>query len=279
MSTPKSAAASEESYQNAKSSLVSSLVELSTAATQTATAALNFYKYAGTNGADAATASASLKTLSETVLAAANAASMTLANGSAPEPKRTIAKPQKKKEAAPAAAPASAPAPAPAPASVSAPSSASSDVTADTTMSDVLSTTDPALLKQGLEKPKKKRAEKDPNAPKKPVTSYLRFNLAERQRLKKERGESGQPTLQATELNQIIADRWATLDDVAKLELQRAYEADYEVYKKNVEDYKTKKLTELASLHPSRLHPSQLRKNQLHLSQLHKNQHPLNQRL
>lgn len=90
-------------------------------------------------------------------------------------------------------------------------------------------------------KPKKKRAPKDPNAPKKPLTSYLRFNLSVREEMKKERFENGQPCHPAIELNQIIADRWAKLKDSEKEKLQKAWEADYVDYKKAMEKYNAAK--------------------------------------
>lgn len=90
-------------------------------------------------------------------------------------------------------------------------------------------------------KPKKKRAPKDPNAPKKPLTSYLRFNLSVREEMKKERFENGQPCHPAIELNQIIADRWSKLKDSEKEKLQKAWEADYEEYKKAMEKYNASK--------------------------------------
>lgn len=90
-------------------------------------------------------------------------------------------------------------------------------------------------------KPKKKRAPKDPNAPKKPLTSYLRFNLSVREEMKKERFENGQPCHPAIELNQIIADRWAKVKDSEKEKLQKAWEAEYEDYKKALEKYNASK--------------------------------------
>lgn len=233
---------SAEEYQTAQTALVSSLCELSSAATQTATAALNFYKFSGSDNADAKAISASLKTLSEAVLAASKNGFSSVSNG------RAIAKPVKRKQtAAQAAAAQAATTAAPViPERIAGPVSSESSESAPSTADlDVLATTDPALLKASApEKTRKKRAEKDPNAPKKPVTLYLRFNLAVREQLSKERKESGQPTLQATELNRIISERWATLPADAKLELQKAYEADYEVYKKDVEAYKLKKLAQ-----------------------------------
>ena len=246
--------AAADDFQNAKNALVSSLCELSTAATQTATAALNFYKFADAHGAEAQSAGSSLKKLGDTVLAAAKSATTTLSNGTTAEAKKTPAKQVKKKDitappATPVEKPVEKPAPVPAPAPKAAAESAPE--LASKLDEDVLAKTDPALKPavEKVEKVRKKRTEKDPNAPKKPVTLYLRFNLAVREELRRQRNESGQPTLQATELNQIIAERWATLGEPEKLKLQKAYESEYEVYKKAFDEYKTKKQAE--SIAPS----------------------------
>ncbi|KAM9894213.1 hypothetical protein OXX79_008858 [Metschnikowia pulcherrima] len=244
--------AAADDFQNAKNALVSSLCELSTAATQTATAALNFYKFADAHGAEAQSAGSSLKKLGDTVLAAAKSATTTLSNGTTAEAKKTPAKQVKKKDtAAPPATPVEKPAPVPAPAPAPKAAAESAPESASKSDDDVLAKTDPALKPavEKVEKVRKKRAEKDPNAPKKPVTSYLRFNLAVREELRRQRNENGQPTLQATELNQIIAERWATLGEPEKSKLQKAYESEYEVYKKAFDEYKTKKQAE--SIAPS----------------------------
>lgn len=87
---------------------------------------------------------------------------------------------------------------------------------------------------------RKKRARKDPLAPKKPLTTYLRYNLQVRDEIKKERSDADQPPIPAIELNKIIAERWGSLGESEKTKLQSAYDADFEVYKKELESYKAK---------------------------------------
>lgn len=174
------------SLQQAKNALVASLFELSNAATEAATATVNFYKAAGIDGADVA--GASLSTLGDALTGAVQAAADGL-----PENGVHDKEPPKEEKT------------------------------------------------DKLEKPKKKRAEKDPNAPKKPLTSYLRFNISVRDEERKKRFENGLPTYPATELNQIIADRWAKLSAPEKEKLQKAYEGEYETYKKALEAYNAKK--------------------------------------
>lgn len=89
-------------------------------------------------------------------------------------------------------------------------------------------------------KTRKKRARKDPLAPKKPLTTYLRYNLQVRDEIKKERSDAEQPPIPAIELNKIIAERWGSLGESEKNKLQSAYDADFEVYKKELESYKAK---------------------------------------
>lgn len=196
------------SLQQAKNALVSSLFELSNAATEAATATVNFYKAAGIDGDASA-----LTHLSESITGAAHSAldAVVDANGDAkkkPRAKKTT----KKTDEGDAER-------------VETPEENGDEEPAKTQKSEK------------AEKPKRKRAEKDPNAPKKPLTSYLRFNLSVREKMRKERLENGQPTYPATELNQIIADRWANLGEEGKGELQKAYESEFEVYKKALEQY------------------------------------------
>lgn len=223
------------SLQLAKNALVTSLFELSNAATEAATATVNFYKAAGIDGADAA--AEPLSTLGDSISGAVQTVieSVPEANGDAPKKKAPRAKkapkakePEKKDEEKPVEKPAEKPAEEP--------------------------VADEAEAKTGKpdkpEKPKRKRAEKDPNAPKKPLTSYLRFNLSVREQMRKERFENGQPTYPATELNQIISDRWANLSEDDKANLQKAYEGEFEVYKKALEQYNKEK-TEASKTQPA----------------------------
>lgn len=245
--------------QQAKNALVASLFELSNAATEAATATVNFYKAAGFDGSESA--SGSLKNLSASIADAALLATKTIANGTA-EPKKVV----RKKKAVPEtdAAPTE-PAAAPkakatkAAAKTAAPTEAEPEKPAESETAAPEPVADPATVQlpsqaaapEKAEKVEKEKAvrkrrvtEKDPNAPKKPLTSYLRFNVAVRDDLRKQRIENGQPTFQATELNQIIAVKWANLSEEEKLNLQKEYETEFEQYKILAEEYRLKKLAE-----------------------------------
>ena len=55
-------------------------------------------------------------------------------------------------------------------------------------------------------KTKKKRQKKDPNAPKKAMTSYLAYSNEQRPLIKQE-----QPSLSMTEISKVIGQRWKAL--------------------------------------------------------------------
>lgn len=241
--------------QQAKNALVASLFELSNAATSAATATVDFYKQAGLDGAEQA--GSQLKDLSASIAGAADSVATTvttLSNGnSAATPRKRAPRKKVEIDTSKAEEPKVAEEPptpsqpkakaTPAKSKAKEPVAVASDskITETIEVPDEKEKDDKTERAERAEKPKKKRAEKDPNAPKKPLTSYLRFNLQIRDSLRKERAESGQPTFQATELNQIIADKWANLTSEDKARLQLEYETDFEAYKKNLEKYKLQK--------------------------------------
>lgn len=225
------------SLEQAKNALVASFFELSNAAKDAATATVNFYKAAGVDASDSAS---SLAALSASITGATQAALADLpldvkANGFV-EPKKVEKKLRKRpapKDEAPVEKQET----------ESAESGSSSPNTAETAPS---SAAEPAQAEkpEKAEKPKKRKIERDPNAPKKPLTTYLRFNLSIRDQMKRERIENGLPTYPATELNQIIAERWANLSGPDKEALQKAYESEFEDYKKALETYNATKTAE-----------------------------------
>ena len=259
------------SRQQAKNALVASLFELSSAATNAATATVDFYKQFGLEGSD--NAGSLLSELSASIAGAADkvASTLTAANGAATPQKRGLKKKvdfqkangsdESKSDPETNAAKLATSAQATKAASRS--KSKTGDEATDEKSGDEKNMESPAASQEvpeleetpikgskpgKVEKPKKKRAEKDPNAPKKPLTSYLRFNLQIRDSLRKARAENGQPTFQATELNQIIADKWANLTNEDKARLQQEYDFEYEVYKKALEEYKLQKQLDSAAV-------------------------------
>lgn len=247
------------SLEQAKNALVASFFELSNAAKDAATATVNFYKAAGINSPETA---ASLAALSESITGATHAALAQLpteikANGNAEKP---VSRKRKRKddassvsEAAEADGKVEAGKSAPAqPEKAIAPVLLSQSSLAPSQGLPVTSApaatepekTEKAEKAEKPEKPKKRKIERDPNAPKKPLTTYLRFNLSIRDKMKRERIENGLPTYPATELNQIIAERWANLSTEERESLQKAYESEFEDYKRALESYNAVKTAE-----------------------------------
>lgn len=214
--------------QQAKNALVASLFELSNAATSAATATVEFYKQAGLDGAE--TAGSELNDLSSSIASAADSVATKfngVSNGTATPRKRA---PKRKADANETP-------------SKGAPDAEGHDDTATTSAEIVVDDAEVPEEKEKAKPEKKKRkVEKDPNAPKKPLTSYLRFNLQIRDSLRKERVANGDQTLPAVELNQIIAEKWSNLTNEEKTSLQQEYDKEFEAYKKALEKYKLEKL-------------------------------------
>lgn len=217
------------SLQQAKNALVASLFELSNASTKAAAATVEFYRQAGLDGAE--DAGSELNGLSASISGAADSVATKLnglTNG-VTTPRKKIAKRKVDADETP---------------SKHVPTSDDATITA----SEELNGAEAATEKEKAKPEKKKRkVEKDPNAPKKPLTSYLRFNLQIRDSLRKERVANGDQTLPAVELNQIIADKWANLTNEEKTSLQQEYDKEYEVYKVALEKYKSEKQSEGAA--------------------------------
>lgn len=83
-------------------------------------------------------------------------------------------------------------------------------------------------------KKKRKLKEKDPNAPKRPVSSYLYFCNDRRAHIKKE-----QPSIDPKEIVSLLGKEWQALDDEAKKQWERKASEDKERYQKALEVYKS----------------------------------------
>lgn len=73
---------------------------------------------------------------------------------------------------------------------------------------------------------------KDKNAPKPPLSAYLRFGKQQR---------AADPTLSAlpaVKQGKVLSEMWSKLSDEAKEEYKNAYNKDKEVYLKEMEEYK-----------------------------------------
>ena len=71
--------------------------------------------------------------------------------------------------------------------------------------------------------------EKDPNAPKKPLTSYLRYCAQHRETLK---GKN--PNLKPGEISDLLKDNWNKLDEKEKEKYKKEYENEMKEFKKNL---------------------------------------------
>ncbi|CCH57917.1 hypothetical protein TBLA_0A01170 [Henningerozyma blattae CBS 6284] len=84
---------------------------------------------------------------------------------------------------------------------------------------------------------KKKRAEKDPNAPKKPLTVFFAYSAFARQQLRADRENEGLPPLSSTEITQEISKKWKVLDEEEKDKWRAAYNVELEHYQMEKQKY------------------------------------------
>ncbi|CCH43430.1 High mobility group protein 1 [Wickerhamomyces ciferrii] len=87
------------------------------------------------------------------------------------------------------------------------------------------------------EKPAKKKVEKDPNAPKKPLTVFFAYSAYIRQALREERSSKGLPALSSTEITQEISKKWNELGELEKEKWKEAYNEELETYQRVKEKY------------------------------------------
>lgn len=87
------------------------------------------------------------------------------------------------------------------------------------------------------EKAAKKKVEKDPNAPKKPLTVFFAYSAYVRQALREERLAKGLPALSSTEITQEISKKWNELGEAEKEKWKEAYGEELENYHVNKEKY------------------------------------------
>lgn len=87
---------------------------------------------------------------------------------------------------------------------------------------------------------KKKKAERDPNAPKKPLTMYFAYSFHVRDSLRNERRSKGLPPLSAIEMNDYVKERWNKLPVEEKSKWQKKYQEQLKDYNKQKELYQAK---------------------------------------
>jgi len=94
-------------------------------------------------------------------------------------------------------------------------------------------TPSPKGTKKSPAAPKKRKINRDPNAPKKPLTAFMLFNIAQRPTIRKET-----PSANFIELGKIVGEKWKGLGpDDKKIYEERARD-DKERYAKELTNYK-----------------------------------------
>ncbi|CAR26885.1 hypothetical protein ZYGR_0I01570 [Zygosaccharomyces rouxii] len=83
----------------------------------------------------------------------------------------------------------------------------------------------------------KKKAERDPNAPKKPLTVFFAYSAFVRQELRDQRQRAGLPPLSSTEITQEISKKWKELSDAEKEKWKQAYSVELEHYQMEKQKY------------------------------------------
>ncbi|KAI5962506.1 HMO1 [Candida pseudojiufengensis] len=77
---------------------------------------------------------------------------------------------------------------------------------------------------------KKRKVEKDPNAPKKPLTMFFAFSFFIRKKVAEERRRQQLPNLGAIDMNQMVKERWDNISDEEKAKWQQKYQDEMKLY-------------------------------------------------
>lgn len=195
---------------NLKNALVASLFELANAAQNTATATVNFFNHHKVSDSDAP---ATLKNLAEALKLTQPA--LTDATTAATNATESFKKPTSTKKVSK--------------------DSAKAGQSDDPVEAPVEAPLDAAALK------KKKAAEKDPNAPKKPLTMYFAYSHDAREKIKEERKKKNLEPLSAIDMNVIIKEKWASITPAERDSWQKKYKSQYVDYQKEKKDYDEQK--------------------------------------
>lgn len=91
--------------------------------------------------------------------------------------------------------------------------------------------------KMETEGKKKKKTEKDPNAPKKPLTIYFAFSFATRELIREERKKKNLTALSAIEMNDMIKERWNNITKEEKKKWQEKYADELKLYQEKKMKY------------------------------------------
>lgn len=88
-----------------------------------------------------------------------------------------------------------------------------------------------------IEKPARKKAEKDPYAPKKPLTVFFAYSAYIREAIREERASKGLPPLSSTEITQVISQKWNDMSEQEKDKWKEAYGLELANYQQLKEKY------------------------------------------
>lgn len=83
----------------------------------------------------------------------------------------------------------------------------------------------------------KKKVERDPNAPKKPLTVFFAYSAYVRQELRDARQKAGLAPLSSTEITQEISKKWKELSEEEKETWKKAYNIELGYYQKAKQEY------------------------------------------
>lgn len=89
---------------------------------------------------------------------------------------------------------------------------------------------------EATESKKKRKQEKDPNAPKKPLTMFFQFSYDLRKKIGIERKKKDLPSLSAIDMNSMIKDRWDSISEAEKAGYKKRYDDAMIIY--NIEKKK-----------------------------------------
>ncbi|CAK7902596.1 transcriptional regulator Hmo1p [[Candida] anglica] len=91
------------------------------------------------------------------------------------------------------------------------------------------------------EKKKRKKVEKDPNAPKKPLTMYFAYSFHHRDLIREDRKKKDLPALPSSELSELVKKQWENISPEEKQEWQQKYQNQLKDYQAKKEAYATEK--------------------------------------
>jgi hypothetical protein len=81
--------------------------------------------------------------------------------------------------------------------------------------------------------PRASKSQKDPNAPKRPLSTFFLFSQDERPKIKKDN-----PSLSVADIAKLIGERWRSIGDDKKRQYEERARTEKERYDREVAEYK-----------------------------------------